>query len=161
MCVHWLTDGGAYKERLWDIYYAVENCPVEFDWARCLDVVSLNRRRWITCVIGLTKKYLGLNVDRLPLENDACKLPAWLEKALEREWASSVRLMPLDIYLTDPVNLVKQLKKRIPPNPIQSTIEMEGSFDSKTRVHYQLASLIRRVLPSIRRVRSEIAKRNN
>ena len=34
--------------------------------------------------------------------------------------------------------IVKQIKKRIPPNPIQATIEMEGSFDARTRVQYQL-----------------------
>ncbi len=160
LCVHWLTDGGAFKERLWDIYYALEKSPAGFNWHRCLDIVSPNRRRWIACVIGITSKYLGLNVDHFPFANEMMNLPRWLEKALEREWASEIRLTSIDIYLGDPVNLVKQIKKRIPPSPIQSTIEMEGSFDAKTRVHYQAASMIRRFIPSVRRVYSTIARRH-
>lgn len=161
LCVHWLTDGGAFKERLWDIYYAVDGRPDGFDWHRCLDVVSQNRRRWIICVIGLTSRYLELKIDDLPFADEARDLPAWLARSVEKEWASDVRLTPIHIYLRDPVNLLKQIKKRLPPNPIQATIEMEGSFDAGTRIHYQFASFFTRIGPSVKRILSAMVKRNN
>lgn len=160
LCVHWLTDGGAFKERLWDIYYAVESAGKEFDWKRCLEIVGPNRRRWIICVIGLANKYLGLNVDTLPIAEEVKRLPAWLEKSIAKEWASDVRLTPIHIYLKDPINLAKQIRKRIPPNPIQATVEMEGSFDAATRVHYQFGSLITRTVPSVKRVVKTIVTGN-
>lgn len=152
LCVHWLADGGAYKQRLWDIYYAVENRSPGFDWERCLMTVSATRRRWIVCVIGLTHKYFNLNIDELPFSDEARDLPVWLTKALEREWASDVRLSPIHIYRRSPRDLFKQIRKRLPPNPIQSTVDMEGSFDSWTRTHYQLGSLFKRFGPSFSRV---------
>ncbi|MEP6789476.1 MAG: nucleotidyltransferase family protein [Acidobacteriota bacterium] len=144
LCVHWLTDGGSNKDRLWDIFYILDNRHEDFDWKRFLDTVSIRRRRWLICTVGLAGRFLGLDLWGTPLENAARGLPPWLVKMVEKEWSSDVPLRPLSTCLHDPVQLVKQIKKRLPPNPIQATLDMEGSFDAKTRMFYQIASIFKR-----------------
>lgn len=161
LCVHWLNDGGQYRDRLWDIYYAVANRPADFDWERCLGIVSERRRRWIVCAVGLAHKYLDLQIDDLPIADEAKRLPAWLIRTVEREWASDVRLMPMSLYYRQPRELWKQIKKRTPPNPIQSIIETEGSFDSPIRLHYQLVAGARRVGPSVRSLRQAFSSKSS
>ncbi len=152
LAVHWLIDGGWFRNRLWDIYYAVANRPPDFDWDRCLNVVNQRRRRWVICVIGLTHKYLGLEIDDLPFAAEARQLPDWLVKAVEREWASGVRLLPLLHFVSNPVGLRQQIKKRLPPNPIHATVDMEGSLDARTRIHYQIGTIIKRGIPLVKKI---------
>lgn len=159
LCVHWLTDGGWFRERLWDIYYAVENRTDDFDWEVCLDAVSPNRRRWVVCTIGLAHQYLGLNIEDLPFRDEAANVPRWLVRAVEKEWASGVRLLPLQDYVDKPADLVRQIRKRLPPNPISATVDVEGNFDSRFRFHYQLGSMLKRLGPSVPRFWQQIFRR--
>jgi len=152
LCVHWLTDGGAYKNRLWDIYYAVKNRPANFDWDRCLNTVSTTRRKWIVCAIGLAHQYLELNVADTPIADEVSNIPSWLLKTVEKEWESDVRLVPLHYYLKDRRQFWRQIKKRFPPNPIQATIDREGEFNNMPRFPYQLADVLCRILPSVKRI---------
>lgn len=160
LCVHWLTDGGEFKERLWDIVYLIQSRPSDFDWDRCLNVVSPVRRRWLLCTLGLAHRYIGLDLDGTPIVNETRNLPAWLIRAVERAWASSVRLRPLHSSLNDRKVLIQQIVKRLRPNPIQATIDMEGSFDAKTRVFYQIGSILKRFGPSLRRISGSIWSRS-
>jgi hypothetical protein len=155
---HWLNDGGAPRERLWDIYYAVANRPETFDWARCLEVVSKTRRTWLTAAIGLAHRYLGLNIEDLPFRREAENLPEWLTNAVEREWASGTRLIDLEFCLHDRKLLLTQLRKRLPPNPIQATIETEKPIDHSSRIPIQAADVIKRIPSSVRRIWGELRR---
>ncbi|HLM60635.1 MAG TPA: nucleotidyltransferase family protein [Pyrinomonadaceae bacterium] len=156
LCVHWLI-GGAEKNRLWDIYYAVENRPPDFDWDKCLNAVNDTRRKWIICAIGLAQKYLGLSLENTPLAGKTVDIPEWIIKAVEKEWRSEIRLVSLEHCLRDGKILWQQIKKRLPPNPIQATIDMEGEFDNRPRIIYQVGNVFQRLGPAIRRIVNKVS----
>lgn len=148
ICVHWLTDGGEFRDKLWDIYYIVANRPIDFDWDRCLNIVSKNRRRWIVCAIGLAHKFFGLDISGTPIEGEARDLPEWLVRTVEKEWKSDVRLITLGDPGLDYHQFAKQIWKRLPPNPITATIDCEGDFDARTRIVYQIRDIFKRLRPN-------------
>lgn len=160
LAVHWLNDGGANKDRLLDIYHAVENRPADFDWDLCLNSVSDIRRKWIITAIGLAHKYFDLKIDGFPFAAEAKMLPHWLITAIENEWRSGVRMRSLHTCLNDPKELFRQIKKRIPPNALQATIEMDGRFDESPRLPYQIRSMLNRTIPSIRGIRGRVQNKS-
>ena len=152
LCTHWLNDGGANKERLWDIYYAVKNRPYDFDWERCLNIVGKKRRKWIICTLGLAHKYLGLDLTDTPIAKESTEIPKWIINTVEHEWESKIKLKPLEICLQNKKELFEQIKKRFPPNPIQATVELEGEFDNTPRIFYQVGDIFYRIPSSLRRI---------
>ena len=146
LCVHWLIDGGRYRDKLWDIYYAVENRSASFDWQRCLDVPA-NRRRWVICAILLAQKYLDLRTDDLPFASEIKALPTWVIRCIEREWKRPYDLEPVLVTTEDPKLFLHQITRRLPPNPIRATIEIDGEIYSNRRTLYQLRVLTTRALP--------------
>lgn len=160
LCVHWLNDGGAHKERLRDIYYALSNRPTDFDWDRCLNAVGDTRKKWIICVIALAEKYFGLDMTDTPLAGQMRDIPRWLIKTVESEWNSEIKLKPLENCLKDKREFYEQLKIRMPPNPIQATIEMEGNLDEKSRIPYQLGSILTRLKPLSKWIRRRFEAEN-
>src|ERR1043166_2817654 len=159
LCVHWLTDGGAFKERLWDIYYGVQNRPANFDWDRFLNVVNERRRRWLVCAVGLAHHFLDLDLSNTPIEDEAERLPQWLVKSVEKEWKKT-RFRPLETVLHDPKQLLQQILRRLNPNPVWATIQMEGTFDARMRVFYKIGSFVQRILPSIKRISTSITAKS-
>jgi hypothetical protein len=158
LSAHWLVDGGGYKDKLWDIYYAVENRSDGFNWSRCLDVVDENRRRWVICTIALAHRYLGLEVDDLPFAGDLKEIPKWITNCIEREWQRE----PLEPILTstrDKRLLLRQIMRRIPPNPIRATIEANGDLYGARRWWYQAAVIGRRLGPFLRQIVSFTARK--
>ncbi len=158
LCSHWLTDGGESRDRLWDIVYAVQNRPPDFDWAKCLDVVSVNRRSWILSTIGLAHKYMGLNIDGLPFSAEVVDLPVWLTRCVERSWSNEVKLRGIDESITKPSLFLRQIGKRLPPNAIQATVNCEGNFDNGSRFPYQVRDILGRSGPSVRRLLRAISE---
>jgi hypothetical protein len=153
LCVHWLTDSGANRERLWDIYYAIEKRPADFDWDRCLNVVSQTRRKWIVCTIALAHRYLNLNVEDTPIAAEIKNpnlIPKWLTKAIEKEWREQVPLIPIATCWNDWTRLKQQIKKRFPPNPVQASIETEAPFNDFPRLPFQIINFFQRLTPSIK-----------
>lgn len=150
ICVHWLTDGGANHDRLWDVYYLVANGPANFDWTRCLDIVSSRRRRWIICTIGLAHRYLGLDMSKLPFRDEAARIPSWVIRCVEYEWERGGNIEPVLASTYDRHVLLDQLRRRFPPNPLRSVIEAEGSIDRRVTYDYQLRVLLRRSIPFLK-----------
>ena len=161
LCVHWLTDGGTNKDRLWDIYYAVDNRPADFSWERFLGPVSERRSRWYVCTVGLAHHFLGLNLEGTPIEDSARNLPNWLVTTVKREWASDTKNWPLEASLSDPSALWKQVKRRLRPNPIWATVHMEGDFDARSRLFYQAANIFARIPSSYRRIASVLRQKKD
>lgn len=158
LCVHWLTDSGARKERLLDVFYTFNNSE-DFDWERCLYSVSEVRRRWIVCTIGLLEKYFSVSLANTPFASEKIHIPKWLTDTCEKEWKANTPLKPLQQCLANPREFFKQLNKRFPPNPIQATIESEGSFDSNSRVFYQFNNFLQRIFPSFNRITNTFLNR--
>jgi hypothetical protein len=144
LCVHWLTDGGANRHRLWDIYYAINNRPVDFDWDRCLKSAGQRRQRWIECAAGMAAQSLGLDLSDTPLKGAKGRLPNWFVSTVESEWTDETLFRPLRDSMDDLPTFLRQLKKRLPPNPITATILQNGSLDAPTRIFYQLGSMVSR-----------------
>ena len=152
MCVHWLTDGGERKERLWDIYWAVKNRPEGFDWDKCLNTVSAKRRRWVLCTIGMAGKHLGLKLEGIPVAAKELEVPEWLDRAVQDRWEEGVTHIPIHRTLNNRKAFIAQLKKRFPPNPVMAVIGMEGSLDARTRTHYQVGYVLKQAGPSLKRL---------
>lgn len=151
IAVHWLTDGGEREDRLWDIHYLVRGRPADFDWDYFLEANGPLRRRWLTAVIGLANRYTGLNIDDLPYAEEYADLPDWLVRTLESRWADDVKFSPLDQHFRDPLMLLKQLKRRLPPNAVMATIALEEDFDKGARLPMQIRYIFKQASPSFRR----------
>lgn len=152
LCVHWMNDGGANKDKLWDVFFAVERNRESFDWERCLKIVDSVRRDWILCAIFLTSDYLGLEIDHLPFAADSELIPQWIRQAVEKEWRSEIKLNSLHLFTNKKELLFKQILKRIPPNPLQATVELEKTIKGEYRLQYQLMNVFVRLVPSLQRI---------
>ena len=152
LCVHWMNDGGVDKEKLWDVFFAVDRFRENFDWERCLDVVSSTRRDWIKNMIFLTYEYLGLEIENLPFAEELKNSPRWFKRAVEKEWRSRIRLNSLHLFLNNKELFIQQVLKRIPPNPLQATIELEKSIKGEFRFHHQFMNIFARINPSLQRI---------
>jgi hypothetical protein len=113
----------------------------------------------VVTVIAITKKYLDLRTEDLPFNAELNKYPAWIDRALEKEWSSDIRLRPIETCLGDRKELIRQVWRRLPPNPIRSTIECEAMFDGSSRSVIQLKTIAMRIGPSLKKVGRKVLNR--
>lgn len=152
LCNHWLTDGGANREKLRDIFYAVSSRSKEFDWDRFLNSGNYKRRRWLECAVGLGAKYLNLDISDTPIPDAERRIPDWVVKSVENEWNSDVKLQPLNFYSQDKKLFWEQVRKRMPPNAVQATILEEGDFDRYPRAWYQFKNFFSRLTAMLKKL---------
>ena len=147
---HWLIDGGVYKERLWDIYYLVQNRKNDFDWSRCLYAAGPVRTSWVIAAIAAARDYLSLDVSDLPDEICQFELPTWFKRSIVREWTRGPYLrVPLWMCIGRPRILFEQFRRRFPPNSIAATTDTEGVIDATSRIGFQVRSIIKKVRPFV------------
>jgi hypothetical protein len=161
ICGHWLNDGGANHDRLWDIYYSVEKRPTTFDWDKCLHAAGHQRRSWVIYAIAMAHEYLGLHIDDLPFSDEARAFPDWMRRTVEEEWKKGVPLRDIRTCFGDWPMLFAQIRKRLPPNPIQATIEMGKSLDDPRRRYFQVWTMLRRAASSAGKVKYHFFPREN
>lgn len=160
LAVHWLRDGGIFRERLWDIHYGLKNRPADFDWDRFLGTTDEKRRKWIIGAIALAQRYTDLNVEDTPIADEVKNprlLPKWMLRTLEKEWKDPVKLIPLDAVMEDRREFWRQLKKRFPPNPLAASLYTNAPLNDFPRLPYQIINIFQRVLPSFGRAKFKLS----
>lgn len=159
---HWLIDGGVFKDRLWDIYYLVQNRKASFDWSRSLEAAGPIRKSWVIAAIAAARDYLSLDVSDLPDEIRQFELPSWFKKVIIREWDRGPYLrVPLWMCIGRPKILFEQFRRRFPPNAIAATTDTEVMIDASSRIGFQVRSMIKKVRPfaaGLGRIKRERAK---
>ena len=151
LCVHWLNDGGADRTRLWDIYFALLIKGNNFDWERFYGVVHPRRKKWLITVVLLVSDYFGVELKNVPFELDEYHLPDWVKREVENDWKNDTRLKPLQDVLNNRRELLKQIKKRIPPNNLQAIIETEGEIRNSSGYLPRVKNIVNRSKLSLKR----------
>ena len=149
LCLHLLKHGAWRPLWLCDVAAALESRHPNFDWDRCF---GRNKRRadWIACAIGLANRLLGAELKDVPVEDRANHLPRWLISSVLKQWSTP--------YPPNLPSFASQLKgswwraeiltavRQRWPNPIQATVDGNGSFDNTTRLPFQLRDCIARAV---------------
>lgn len=148
-CIHLLKHGAWRPLWLCDVGVALETMADTFNWDICLGRNN-TRANWIMCAIGLAKRLLGADTDRVPFETSA--LPTWLTENVLKSWARPFNIyqppmshpVPMSDLLRHPAGLLDGLRQRW-PNPIIATISVNGEFNNVPRLPYQMANCISRI----------------
>jgi hypothetical protein len=144
LCLHTLRHGVIRPVWLCDIAVALESKPEDFDWDLCLGKNS-RKRDWIASAIGLAHRLLGANVGEVGLERR--DLPRWLTPTVIKQWGirqkSQGLRTPMAEVMRRPSNLPAAIWSRW-PNPIEATVDINGSFNEWPRLPFQLGDCVAR-----------------
>ena len=160
LCVHALSHGLCRPLWLCDIGAILESCPPNFDWD-CFWGRSSRRSGWLRCALALSHQLIGASLDRVLLLGDACTLPRWVVRAVQKQWGSTFRArLPMASFLHNPeglFGLFREMRHHW-PNPIEATVGVGGAFTPVPRWPYQLAhSLLRTTRLATRLVGLELS----
>ncbi len=155
LCLHLLREGALRPLWLCDIAVALQairnpqsKIRTPFSWDYFL---SGNQQRsdWAACAIGLAHQILGANVDGLPIEVRAKKLPRWIVPEVLREWGTGKvthgRRAPMAGQLRNPLRLWHALRERW-PNKIEATVRVKAPMNNWPRWPLQLWECGQRVI---------------
>lgn len=148
LCLHLLRHGAWRPLWLCDVALALESRDADFDWRLFLGN-DKQRADWLACVLGLAHRLLGARLDSTPIATRADTLPNWLPRAVLRRWGRwfnadyrDTARYSLWAHKWQPMRLLEDIYFRC--DPIRATVEMNGPFNDRPRLPYQLAALLRR-----------------
>jgi hypothetical protein len=150
LATHFLKHGGWRPLWLCDIGAALEFVPPTFDWKLCLGS-NPTKARWISCAFGLAELLLGA---RVPASASFSRtdLPPWLVMNVRKAWANPYARfqppmshpMPVRELIKHPSRWIEGLRERW-PNPIIATVSVNGEFNNRPRLPYQMANCFYRI----------------
>jgi hypothetical protein len=153
LCFHFLREGAWRPLWLCDIAIALETRPSDFDWDLFLGR-NERRRRWFACAIITAHQLLDANIEGVPKLVHENKMPSWFLGTVLKEW--EVRSMqhrhaaPMGLARRAPRLTLRNLRHHW-PNPIEATVSMNGSFNERPRLPFQLGNCARRTIDFLRR----------
>jgi|SRR5579859_301261 len=141
LCLHLLKHGAWRPLWLCDIAASLESRPQTFDWDRCLGT-STKYSDWVLCAILLAHHLLGADIGEIQSGRKSRTVPAWLVGSVLKQWNSSwAENLPTFAEQVAgrlwTMETVRAMHRRW-PNPIQATVDADGSFRSITRLQYQI-----------------------
>jgi len=144
LTIHLLKHGAWRPLWLCDIAAIVESLPETFDWKICLGS-DKRRRSWISASIALAHQLLAANIDNVPFEARARRVPEWLRDSVLKQWGNlfpgdhlPVQPRPLMTnVLANPRGILRETWERW-PDSITATFNMRGRINDFPRLPYQL-----------------------
>ena len=153
LCFHLLRHGGGRPLWLCDVALALESRSANFDW-NVFFGDDPNRAHWLVCVLGLAHKLLDAKISDTPVASRIEELPEWLMRSILRRWGRwynsdyrDTARWSFAAHKTEPKRLLEDMYFRC--DPIRATVEVGGAFDSKPRLPYQIAAVVRRGIKAL------------
>jgi len=150
LCLHFLKHGGWRPIWLCDIALLLESGHEKFDWDLCLGK-NPRRARWIGCTVALAHELLEARIPDAAPHGVTAPAPKWLVRTVLREWSDpqpprtpalrfllrALRVRPSSLHA-----IVRGRRR----NPIQATVDCNGTFNALPRWPYQIIDVASRTI---------------
>jgi hypothetical protein len=146
LAIHFLKHGAWRPLWLCDLGLMLESMCSDFDWDLCLGQ-DKQRANWILSAASLAQVLLDAEARDERVLAQARRIPQWLVRSVLKQWERpfaseqppAYHGAPIRSYLRHPAGLLRDLARRW-PNPILATVSVNGIFDSRPRLPYQLGN---------------------